>query len=106
MGDPAGIGPEIVARAVASTALRKHATLLVAGHPEILDQAARRVRPAPRFRVIRPDEDWSRDLRGTPLVDSGGEGWDAVHPGSGNAASGRMAALAIETAARLATSGR
>jgi len=106
MGDPAGIGPEIVVRAVASAALRKHATLVVAGHPEILERAARRVRPAPRFLVIRPDEDWSRDLRGIPLVDAGGEGWDAVHPGSGNAASGRMAALAIETAARLATSGR
>ena len=106
MGDPAGIGPEIVARAVASTATRRHATLVVVGHPEVLERAARRVRPAPRFRVIRPDEDWDRELRGTVLVDAGGEGWDAVHPGSGNAASGRMAALAIQTAARLATSGR
>ena len=38
MGDPAGIGPEIVARAVASPAMRRTARLLVAGDPEIMQR--------------------------------------------------------------------
>jgi len=107
MGDPAGIGPEIVARAVASPALRKVARLAVVGSADVMARAAKRVRPSPRFRVISPSGvDLTRDAPGIALVDTGGEGWDAIRPGIGTAASGRMAAQAIEAAARLTMAGQ
>jgi 4-hydroxythreonine-4-phosphate dehydrogenase len=107
MGDPAGIGPEIVARALAAPALRRTARLAVAGDPEVMERAARRVRPRLRFRAMsRADADLLGDAPGIPLVASSDEGWGAVRPGAGTASSGRMAAKAIETAAALALEGR
>jgi len=107
MGDPAGIGPEIVARTVASSALRRVARLAVVGNPDIMVRAAKRARQTLRFRVVTPSAvDLMRDAPGIPLVDTGGEGWNAIRPGIGTAASGRMAAQAIETAARLAMAGQ
>ncbi|HYR68310.1 MAG TPA: 4-hydroxythreonine-4-phosphate dehydrogenase PdxA [Candidatus Dormibacteraeota bacterium] len=107
MGDPAGIGPEIVARALAVPALRRIARLAVAGDPEVMMRAARRARPPLRFRVMSTgDADLHADGPGIPLVASSSEGWGAVRPGSATAASGRMAAKAIEAAAALALEGR
>lgn len=107
MGDPAGIGPEIVARALAVPALRRTARLVVVGDPEVMARAARRARPPLRFRVLSPgDADLHSDSPGIPLVASSNEGWGAVRPGTATAASGRMAAKAIETAAALALEGR
>ena len=54
MGDPAGIGPEIVARALAVPSLRRTARLAVVGDPEVMARAARRARPPLRFRVMSP----------------------------------------------------
>lgn len=107
MGDPAGIGPEIVVRALASPALRRTARLAVVGDPEVMARAARRVRPLIRFRPASPrDADPHADAPGVLLVASSDEGWGAVRPGVPTAASGRMAAKAIETAAALALDGR
>jgi len=107
MGDPAGIGPEIVARALTVPALRRTARLAVAGDPEVMARAARRSRPPLRFRVMSPgDADLHAEAPGIPLVASSNEGWGAVRPGTATAASGRMAAKAIETAAALALEGR
>ncbi len=108
MGDPAGIGPEIVARALASPAIRRLAHLAVAGDPEVMERAARRVRPRLRFDVLSPRD---ADLRGKsgpgiPLLATTQDGWDSIRPGSPTATSGRMAAKAIEAAAHLALEGR
>ncbi len=107
MGDPAGIGPEIVARALAVPALRRTARLAVVGDPEIMARAARRAHPPLRFRVLSPgDADLRAEAPGIPLVASSTEGWGSVRPGTATAASGRIAAKAIETAAALALEGR
>jgi 4-hydroxythreonine-4-phosphate dehydrogenase len=106
MGDPAGIGPEIVARSLASPALRRAARLAVAGDPEILERAARRARPKIRFRVVSSRDPRLRDeAPGIPLIASSEDGWSAIRPGSPTPTSGRMAAKAIEAAARLALQG-
>jgi 4-hydroxythreonine-4-phosphate dehydrogenase len=106
MGDPAGIGPEIVVRALASPALRRVARLIVAGEPEIMARAAARTRTRIRFREAPPGEmDLRADGAGIPLVVSSQEGWSAIEPGAGTAISGRMAARAIEAAAGLALQG-
>jgi len=101
MGDPAGIGPEIVARAVASPAMRRTARLLVAGDPEIMERAAKRARARVRFEPGSTPAGGS----GIPIVVSSQDGWSAIEPGRGTAASGRMAAQAIEAAAELALQG-
>src|SRR5439155_5606998 len=68
---------------------------------------ARRTRPPLRFREMSTrDADLHADAPGIPLVTSSEDGWGAVRPGSPTAASGRMAAKAIETAAALALDGR
>jgi 4-hydroxythreonine-4-phosphate dehydrogenase len=107
MGDPAGIGPEIVARALASPALRRVAHLAVAGDQEVLERAARRVRPRIRFRVVTSLDAKTRGKSSAeiPLIASSEDGWSAIRPGRATATSGRMAAKAIEAAARLALVG-
>lgn len=102
-GDPAGIGPEIVARAVASTSLRRVARLAVVGDPEIFERALHRTGARARLRVVRPESfDPRDDGPGIPFLVSSDEGWISISPGHATAGSGRAAARAIETAARLA----
>ncbi len=106
MGDPAGIGPEIVARSLGSSALRKTARMVVVGDPDIMARAARRARPAIRFRTIDPRSgDLRADRPGVALVPSSEDGWEAVRRGVPTASSGRMAAKAIEAAATLLLEG-
>ena len=93
MGDPAGIGPEIVVRSMVSPALRRAADLIAVGDPDVIGRAAARLRPRPGPKDI-------------PVIASSEEGWSAITPGEPTAASGRMAARAIETAAKLVLQGR
>jgi len=102
LGDPAGIGPEIAARALASPGPRRAARLIVVGEPEVMERAARRARPGLKLRVIDPDREDLRTLpAGLAVIASSKHGWSAVTPGVATAASGRIAARAIETATRL-----
>jgi len=107
MGDPAGIGPEIVVRSLASAALRRAARLAVVGDPEILDRAAQKTKTRIRFLPVTADKyDPRAEARGVPLVVSTSDGFGAIEPRVPSAASGKAAARAIEVAARLALAGR
>lgn len=107
MGDPAGIGPEIVARALSLAALRKAARLAAVGDPEILARAARKAGARLRFRPVAAERfDPAEDGPGIPLIESSAEGFGAVEPRVPSAASGRAAARAIEIAAGLVLAGR
>jgi 4-hydroxythreonine-4-phosphate dehydrogenase len=107
MGDPAGIGPEIAARALASPALRRAARLALVGDLDVLERATRYARPRLKLRPVDPArEDLRDDAPGIAAIASTEDGWSAVTPRVGTAASGRMAARAIETAARLVLEGR
>ncbi|HEU4724505.1 MAG TPA: 4-hydroxythreonine-4-phosphate dehydrogenase PdxA [Candidatus Eisenbacteria bacterium] len=105
-GDPAGIGPEIAARAVTSAALRRVARLAVVGDAEIFERALHhtgRTGARAKLRVVRPDAfDPKDDSPGIPFLASSDEGWISVSPGHATAGSGRAAAKAIEAAAGLA----
>jgi 4-hydroxythreonine-4-phosphate dehydrogenase len=107
MGDPAGIGPEIVVRSLASAALRRAARLAVVGDAAILERALAKTRTRLRFRPVTADRfDPSDDSPGVPLVVSSADGFGAIEPRVPSAASGRAAARAIEVAAGLALAGR
>lgn len=103
MGDPAGIGPEIVARAAASGSLRRIARIVVAGDPEIFDRALHQTGSRARLRLTTAERfDPAESAPGLPFVATSEEGWVSVSPGHPTAGSGRAAALAIEAGARLA----
>lgn len=108
MGDPAGIGPEIVVRSLAMPAVKKSARLAVVGDPEVLERAARKSGARIRFRPVSAERfDPSEEgPAGIPLIESSTEGFSAVEPRVPSAASGRAAARAIEIAAGLVLAGR
>ena len=106
MGDPAGVGPEIVARSLASPSLRRLARLVAVGDPDVLARAARRAR-LNLLPPVDPDRfDPDDRTQGVRVIASSRDGWGAVEPGAPTAASGRAAARAIEVAAGLALAGR
>ncbi|MDD5596704.1 MAG: 4-hydroxythreonine-4-phosphate dehydrogenase PdxA, partial [Victivallaceae bacterium] len=51
MGDPSGIGPEIVVKAAADAELRKIADLVIYGCPDIIETAAARFAPKTRLNI-------------------------------------------------------
>ncbi len=108
MGDPAGIGPEILVRTLALRSLRAEARVAAVGDPEVIDRAARRARVSLRFRPIEPDRfDPKMDRAGgIPLVTSTSGVWGTFDPGIPSKETGRAAARAIEVAAKLASEGR
>src|SRR3954464_15460378 len=108
MGDPAGIGPEILARTLALRALRRDARLIAVGDPEVMERAARRARVPLRFRPVTPQafDPGDESGRGIPLLLSTPGIWGRFAPGQPSEETGRAAASAIEVAARLAQEGR
>lgn len=108
MGDPAGIGPEIVARSLALPAVRRSARLAVVGDAEVLERAARKTGARVRFRPVPAERfDPSDEGRpGIPLIESSADGFGSIEPRVPSAASGRAAARAIEIAAGLVLAGR
>ncbi len=108
MGDPAGIGPEILVRALALRSLRRDARLAAVGDPEVMERAARHARVPLRFRPIAaaqfdPQADGGREI---PLIMSTTGVWGTFDTGVPSQETGRTAARAIETAAAIALDGR
>jgi 4-hydroxythreonine-4-phosphate dehydrogenase len=108
MGDPAGIGPEILVRTLALKALRREARLAAVGDPEVIERAARHARVPLKFKPIGADSfdpktDHAREI---PLIMSTTGVWGSFDPGFASQETGRAAARAIEVAAKLALEGR
>jgi 4-hydroxythreonine-4-phosphate dehydrogenase len=110
LGDPAGIGPELVLQSLNAPALRTLARFAIYGNAALL----RRVAQAAH-------QPWAADLQVVPvtssqtllprakvplLLDFANDEVAAIKPGQAHAACGRMAATWIEAAARDALAGR
>jgi len=108
MGDPAGIGPEILVRTLALRSLRREARLAAVGDPEVMDRAARHARVPLRFRPVTPDlfDPKTDGGEGIPLIMSTTGVWGSFDPGLPSQETGRTAARAIEVAAKLALDGK
>ncbi len=105
MGDAAGIGPEITAKALAEPGVGERCRPVVVGAAWAIEGAVRLVRGASRVRVVsRPAE-----AQGQPgvieVLETGGLRHEDVTPGRLSAACGRAAIACIEEAARLALAG-
>ena len=104
MGDPAGIGPEIIVKACQGLAPRLESgalKLLVIGHGSALERARAAFAPALRIPQVQAGDAW-------PALAflQAGEEREAIAIGQLSAEAGRFAYLAIEHGVRLAQAGR
>ncbi len=68
MGDPAGIGPEVVVRALTDPALRSRARFVVYGLNELLTYAADQIEAAPFWFRVQHDSDRAQRSISEPVV--------------------------------------
>jgi len=102
MGDPAGIGPEITAKALADPVVRKAARLLVIGDARVMTTAARLARADLAVRPLGrlADATWAPHL--VEVLDLGNADPAAFAVGRVSALCGRAAYEYIERGVRLA----
>lgn len=104
MGDPAGIGPEIIVKAAARLRPRLdtgHLGLLVIGSNAALERARARFAPDLAVPAVEGGDDWPALC----ALQAGAEG-EPIQPGVLSADGGRFAYLAVERGVRLAQAGR
>src|SRR5436190_18873325 len=94
MGDPAGIGPEILVRTLALRTLRAQARVAAVGDPETIDRAARLARVKRGFRPVDADRfDLTSDAQdGIPLPASTPCAWGTLDRGRASEVTGQAAA--------------
>ncbi len=105
MGDPAGIGPEIIVKALSKprgNRVRQLCRPVVIGNRAVMEKASTRLKPSIKIRSITDPETAVSSNAGMDLIEL--ENTDLSHRVTGrpNAAGGRAAVEAIRTAARLA----
>ena len=106
LGDPAGIGPEVVAKALADEDLRAEAAPLVIGSPAALDRAFRLIGSPLRARSADgPRDDAEEPGRVNVFSPHNDEGLDALPYGETSPVAGAAAVEWAASAARLATAG-
>ncbi len=106
MGDPAGIGPEIIIKALASRAVWSACRPLVIGQKRVLEDTARRLGSRLRFEVASASALPVARRGLCLLVESGPRASAPPRLGRPSAAGGRAALAAIEAAVTLALRGR
>lgn len=112
MGDPAGIGPEIILKSLAGPAVFRRCRPILFGHPGVFNQYLRRLRLPWRLETVDDPERWSVSPGRLPIVpvfeteeDAGRPSRAMPKPGRLSAAGGRLAARAIEHASAWAQAG-
>ena len=106
MGDPAGIGPEVVVKALGAPRLRGRAVPIVVGDARVIRQAAELVRTDRPVRPIAEPGDADPEGRTIDVLDLRNADPSAIAPGRVSAAAGRASMEAIERAAELTLAGR
>ena len=105
MGDPAGIGPEVVLKAVAERAVLEVCAPVIIGDAQLLAHTARKLDLRCGYPIVRRDETLPSNFEGAlifHLDNIGGE----VAPGVESGSAGRAAAEYIEAAVELCGSGQ
>jgi len=106
MGDPAGIGPEIIVGSWAETVLHEWCRPVVVGHPEILRRAVRLWKTHVRVLEIDSPDQAEPASHVIPCIVCGSDEMLQVRPGTLDARAGQAAYEAVVTAARLALDGK
>jgi len=106
LGDPAGIGPEIVAGAWPETVVHEWCRPLVVGHPEILRRAVKLWQTGVAVVEIDAPDQAQPSPGVIPCIRCGSDEVLVVRPGTIDARSGQAAYEAVVAAARLALDGK
>jgi 4-hydroxy-L-threonine phosphate dehydrogenase PdxA len=105
MGDPAGIGPEIVARALGEPEVRKVCRPVVVGDPRILARAAALVKSPLSVRTIQAAGGAGSEPGTIDVLPAGELAPDTLKPGTLDARWGEAAAACCRKAVALAKDG-
>jgi 4-phospho-D-threonate 3-dehydrogenase / 4-phospho-D-erythronate 3-dehydrogenase len=106
LGDPAGIGPEVIVKALQHPSLFEKARPLVIGDRRILARAAAWIgQSSPTFEIVEEPTAGMYEAGTIPLLDLGNASPEAIPPGQVNAAAGRAAVEAVFRACDLALEG-
>ncbi len=106
MGDPAGVGPELLVGAWIETVVHEWCRPLVVGCPEVLRRAVRLWHTELEVVEITAPEEAEPNPWAIPCIGCGGEDVLDVAPGTIDPRAGRAACEAVVKAARLALEGR
>jgi len=106
MGDVAGVGPEVIARAWSGEALRALARPFVVGDPATLGRAVALLGTGATVRRIASPEEADPAALSIPCLDATGQDLSGVRPGVVDARAGRAAADFLIAAIDLAMAGR
>lgn len=106
IGDPAGIGPEVVVKALATGEPQARGRVVLVGSVETLERAARTCSAALRFRPIRDLDAEAGDDGRVAVLDAGELRSDEHVVGKPSAAGGRASFAWLRTAIALAEAGR
>lgn len=106
MGDPAGIGPEVILKAAAALAERPGApSLVVIGDPDVMDQASKRLRGVPRLCKWAPGDAALPLASGIGLLECARMATRAPAPGQPNIVGGQASFDCVVRGARMALRG-
>ena len=105
MGDPNGIGPEIIVKALSDPQVQENARCLVVGSAEVMKQAVAMVNPKMPVRVVGGFDDPFFETPALNVLDAVSFPPEYLTPGQVNAASGRAAVQARELAVAMALRG-
>jgi len=105
MGDPAGIGPEIVARALAERELREACNPVVVGDPRLMFRAMELVRGGLTIRTVQTALGAGADPETLDVLPAGALPPGALAPGSLDSRWGEAAAACCRKAVELAKAG-
>lgn len=105
MGDPAGIGPEVIVRAWNDPQVHEHVRPLVIGHLEILRRATKLVCSEITLTSIESPDQWNPSISGPraiPIINACGDEAVAAPTGAVDARAGEAAFQCVTAAVRLA----
>jgi 4-hydroxythreonine-4-phosphate dehydrogenase len=106
LGDPAGVGPEVVVRTWSAPAVHACCRPLVVGHPEVLCRALARFTPGLRMQTIGGTDEADPSPHLVPCLPVGTDDALLVQPGTVDPRGGQAAYEALVRAARLALAGQ
>ena len=104
MGDPAGIGPEVVLKAVAEEEVRKICVPVIIGDAQLLAHTARTLDLQSGYDIIRREEPFPDELT-EPVIYHLDNIVGFIEPGIESGAAGKAAAGYIEAAVELCAAG-
>src|SRR5215468_1245390 len=104
MGDPAGIGPEVVLKAVAETEVRSICLPVIIGDAQLLAHTARTLDLQSGYDIVRRDEPLPEELT-DPIIFHLDNVSGFIEPGIESGIAGKAAAEYIEAAVELCAAG-